>query len=68
MTRMTGPDCAVMCNLIKTHTYTLSIQRESGNGTENIRKKRHLQINQEEKKKETRACGYWGACISKDYD
>ena len=22
MTRMTGPDCAVMCNLINTHTYT----------------------------------------------
>ena len=21
MTRMTGPDCAVMCNLINTHTY-----------------------------------------------
>ena len=22
MTRITGPDCAVMCNLINTHTYT----------------------------------------------
>ena len=22
MTRMTRPDCAVMCNLIKTHTHT----------------------------------------------
>ena len=22
MTRMIGPDCAVMCNLINTHTYT----------------------------------------------
>ena len=22
MTRMTGSDCAVMCNLIKTHTHT----------------------------------------------
>ena len=21
MSRMTGPDCAVMCNLISTHTY-----------------------------------------------
>ena len=21
MTRMTGPDCAVMCNLINTHTF-----------------------------------------------
>ena len=24
MTRMTGPDCAVMCNLINTHTHTPS--------------------------------------------
>ena len=23
MTRMAGPDCAVMCNLINTHTHTL---------------------------------------------
>ena len=22
MTRMTGPDCAVMCNIINTHTHT----------------------------------------------
>ena len=22
VTRMTGPDCAVMCNLINTHTHT----------------------------------------------
>ena len=22
MTRMTGPDCAVMCNFINTHTHT----------------------------------------------
>ena len=27
MTRMTGPDCAVMCNLINTHT--LSIQEKT---------------------------------------
>ena len=29
MTRMTGPDCAVMCNLINTHTHThtLFLQR-----------------------------------------
>ena len=26
MTRMTGPDCAVMCNLINTHTHTSEIQ------------------------------------------
>ena len=25
MTRMTGPDCVVMCNLINTHTHTHSI-------------------------------------------
>ena len=25
MTRMTGPDCAVMCNLTNTHTDTLSV-------------------------------------------
>ena len=25
MTRMTGPDCVVMCNLINTHTHTHTI-------------------------------------------
>ena len=25
MTRMTGPDCAVMCNLLNTHTHTRSL-------------------------------------------
>ena len=30
MTRMTGPDCAVMCNLINTHTHT---HMEMGTGT-----------------------------------
>ena len=25
MTRMTGPDCTVMCNLISTHTHTHTI-------------------------------------------
>ena len=30
MTRMTGPDCAVMCNLINTHTH----RRRAGNGGE----------------------------------
>ena len=34
LTRMTGPDCAVMCNLINIHTYIHTyIQRENGNGT-----------------------------------
>ena len=38
MTRMTGPDCAVMCNLINTHTHTHtkkpqnSCRRRAGNG------------------------------------
>ena len=27
MTRMTGPDCAVMCNLINTHTHTHTYRR-----------------------------------------
>ena len=31
MTRMTGPDCAVMCNLINTHTRTPD---GSGDGSE----------------------------------
>ena len=26
MTRMTGPGCAVMCNLINTHTHTHSVK------------------------------------------
>ena len=26
MTRMTGPDCAVMCNLINTHTHTHKVR------------------------------------------
>ena len=26
MTRMTGPDCAVMCNLISIHTYICNVQ------------------------------------------
>ena len=28
MTRMTGPDCVVMCNLINTHTHTHEDQFE----------------------------------------
>ena len=31
MTRMTGPDCAVMCNLINTHTHTH--EHRMGTGT-----------------------------------
>ena len=29
MTRMTGPDCVVMCNLINTHTHTQGAQGSS---------------------------------------
>ena len=33
MTRMTGPDCVVMCNLINTHTHTHThCRRRAGNG------------------------------------
>ena len=28
MTRMTGPDCVVMCNLINTHTHTHTLQTQ----------------------------------------
>ena len=39
----------------KERTYdVLSIQKENGDGTKNTRKKRHLQINNRKKKKETR--------------
>ena len=30
MTRMTRPDCAVMCNLINTHTHTHTLRRKKG--------------------------------------
>ena len=33
MTRMTGPDCAVMCNLINTHTNTHTHEHRMGTGT-----------------------------------
>ena len=39
MTRMTGPDCVVMCNLINTHTHTHTIQSENGNGTKILGKR-----------------------------
>ena len=32
MTRMTGPDCAVMINLINTHTLTSKREQEEGGG------------------------------------
>ena len=33
MTRMTAPDCVVMCNLINTHTYTHTHTHRTGTGT-----------------------------------
>ena len=30
MTRMTGPDCVVMCNLINTHTHTVANRSPRG--------------------------------------
>ena len=33
MTRMTGPDCVVMCNLINTHTHTHMGGDGTGTGT-----------------------------------
>ena len=30
MTRMTGPDCAVMCKLINTHTHTNTVESQHG--------------------------------------
>ena len=32
MTRMTGPDCVVMCNLINTHTHTHSENSKEAGG------------------------------------
>ena len=42
MTSMTGPDCAVMCNLINTHTHTHTnththSNKEAGGGHEMLR-------------------------------
>ena len=35
MTRMTGPDCVVVCNLINTHTHThTQINKEAGGGAQ----------------------------------
>ena len=39
MTKMTGPDCAVMCNLINTHTHTHThgkVQGSAGEGRHGI--------------------------------
>ena len=32
MTRMTGPDCVVMCNLINTHTHTAQNENRNVGG------------------------------------
>ena len=38
MTRRTGPDCAVMCNLINTHTHTQFKHRQRERGAESADK------------------------------
>ena len=38
MTRTTGPDCAVMCNLIHTHKHTHKETREEAQGTQGLSK------------------------------
>ena len=38
MTRMTGPDCAVMCNLINTHTHTNKGEEGEAQGTQGSNK------------------------------
>ena len=40
MTRMTGPDCAVICNVINTHTHTHTHRAGNGGDTGGKRKKR----------------------------
>ena len=46
----------IRCTTIGERTYdVLSIQRESGNGTKNTRKKRHLQINIRKKERKKHA-------------
>ena len=39
MTRMTGPDCVVMCNLINTHTHTQTHKHTNGGDMGGKRKK-----------------------------
>ena len=61
MTRITGPDCAVMCNLINTHTlsHTLSFQREKPNSSTKILGKGDISKETKGKKEETHTCGVW---------
>ena len=50
MTRMTGPDCAVMCNLINTHTHThclkknLNASRPSEHPTQGEKCQNHFRV------------------------
>ena len=82
MTRMTGPDCAVMCNLINTHTHTQkSSPWSKGIKTPFGRKERTMYSPYKEKAEmvqkilgksdiskniKRNTCSYRGACISKD--
>ena len=36
MTRMTGPECAVMCNLINTHTHTKLMNFHSDKSSQGV--------------------------------
>ena len=40
MTRMTGPDCVVMCNLINTHTHTHTHEDRIGEGGVEAKKRK----------------------------
>ena len=43
MTRMTGPDCVVMCNLINTHTHTHANENRIGEGGRGTKKRKKPQ-------------------------
>ena len=44
MTRMTGPNCVVMCNKINTHTHTHTHTQELGRAEEGQKSARNLKI------------------------
>ena len=43
MTRMTGPDCVVMCNLINTHTHTHTHTQTNPDNLESNKKARRVE-------------------------
>ena len=54
MTRMTGPDCAVMCNLINIHTQDSSVDGNADNDNGNGNKNRIGEGGKEAKKRKKR--------------